>query len=366
MRTDLAESLLGRVMGWTQARLVEELPLLDRMARFKYDEYLRFAPGRKFLENLGLWLSQFASPAERETAYDFVKHRLVFISGTEMRHLVEAAFSDVIKPGLMREAAAAMGLPRYRLGNVIASDSYHRAERASLFLGLSDGAHMDMFRRAAGLNNEQVWQAYELSGTKAGGMLKDLREALDDAEACFKRVFLLDDFTASGRSYLRLEGSDWKGKIAKAIDQFAQGGEAQGLVNPEAYEMTVIIYVATPGALDHINRHLRQLYADRPRRLPKVEAVYELPAGTELHDGRDHQFLELVDDDRYYRTRELDHHERVGGTDTMKRGFAGCCLPVVLTHNTPNNSVYLLWGDPTETASARGLFPRITRHRSEA
>ena len=59
MRQELAEGLLGQVMNWERARLAEELPLLDRMARFKYDEYQHFAPGRKFVESLGLWLNQF-------------------------------------------------------------------------------------------------------------------------------------------------------------------------------------------------------------------------------------------------------------------------------------------------------------------
>lgn len=42
-------------------------------------------------------------------------------------------------------------------------------------------------------------------------------------------------------------------------------------------------------------------------------------------------------------------------------GFAGCALPVVLSHNTPNNAVYLLWGP--EQYTYPGLFPRVVRHK---
>jgi hypothetical protein len=51
--------------------------------------------------------------------------------------------------------------------------------------------------------------------------------------------------------------------------------------------------------------------------------------------------------------------------DTMKLGYANCALPVVLEHNTPNNSFPLLWA---ETARANGahamepLFFRRDRH----
>jgi hypothetical protein len=36
-------------------------------------------------------------------------------------------------------------------------------------------------------------------------------------------------------------------------------------------------------------------------------------------------------------------------------------LPLVLHHNTPNNSICLLWS--YEDTQVRGLFPRIKRHK---
>jgi hypothetical protein len=94
-----------------------------------------------------------------------------------------------------------------------------------------------------------------------------------------------------------------------------------------------------------------------------VTAVYELAPELALARPGDQDFLSLAEDDRYYRTRAMDEHELKGETDDMKLGFAGCALPLVLAHNCPNNSVFLLWADRLETGSARGLFPRVTRHR---
>lgn len=88
-----------------------------------------------------------------------------------------------------------------------------------------------------------------------------------------------------------------------------------------------------------------------------------MPQSTKLEDANegDRPFLALADQDRYYRNTPMDTHEQKGRTDTVKRGFAGCGLPLVLGHNTPNNSLYLLWGD--QAVGARGLFPRIVRHK---
>jgi hypothetical protein len=364
MKQELAEGVLAQVMGWDAARLAQELPELDRMARFKYDEYQQFAPGRKFLENLVLWLHQFQTVSEREAAYAFTKDRLVFISTAEMRHLVEATYPDIIRPILIRRAAEILGQPSYRLGQIVTSPEYAQVQRSSLFLGLSDGSRMDVFRRAAGLDNEQVWQAYELGSTKSAGMLKDLRERIGKG-AFFQRIFLLDDFSASGISYIRLEGTDWKGKVSSAIRQFDPGGDACDLVGSDGYEMYIVLYVATRGAVEWIQAKAAELFSSRTGAVPKVLAVYQLPDATPLRDDceADKPFLALVEDDRYYRKRALDRHEAKGRTRDVKRGFAGCALPVILAHNTPNNSVYLLWGRPEQPSDGQGLFPRLVRHK---
>lgn len=49
-------------------------------------------------------------------------------------------------------------------------------------------------------------------------------------------------------------------------------------------------------------------------------------------------------------------------------GYHDCALPLVLCHNTPNNSVCLLWMDTREIEGSRklrALFPRYERHHPE-
>ena len=366
MKEELAQQLLALVMEWEEGRVVEELPRLDRMAHFKYDEYQQFGPGQKFLEALCLWLKQFETNPEREVAYAFVRDRVVFISAADMRHLVESSFPDVIRPSLITDTADVIGTAPYRVTEVIRHLAYKRALRQTLFLGLSDGSRMDIFRRAAALDNEQVWQAYEISKPKSASMLNDLRAAIGEVDAQFARIVLIDDFSASGISYIRKEGDEWKGKLVKALKQFQPGHDASCLIEYAAIKMHIVLYVATKAAVDFISKQLADYCAEQSIRVPDITAVYELSPDMALNLERDADFLALVDGNSYYRTRPLDQHEAKGKTGTVKRGFAACALPLVLAHNCPNNSIYLLWADPLEKGSARGLFPRIVRHREAA
>jgi hypothetical protein len=76
MRELLAERLLAEVMQWTQEDVARERPILQALARFKYDEYQQFSPGMRFIESLALWLQQMRSIEERTTAYVIDRARL--------------------------------------------------------------------------------------------------------------------------------------------------------------------------------------------------------------------------------------------------------------------------------------------------
>ena len=98
MKDLLAERLLAKILGWTPEEVAAERPLVQALAAYKYDEYEQFSTGSRFIENLALWLNQFQTGPERRTAYQFVKTRLVFCSAAELRHLVDMAYPDHIRP----------------------------------------------------------------------------------------------------------------------------------------------------------------------------------------------------------------------------------------------------------------------------
>ena len=70
-----------------------------------------------------------------------------------------------------------------------------------------------------------------------------------------------------------------------------------------------------------------------------VKAVYPLGNHVRITRGDDIDFDKIID--TYYDPDNETDSTRLGGTD-LKYGFAGCGLPLVLSHNTPNNSIVSL------------------------
>ena len=84
-----------------------------------------------------------------------------------------------------------------------------------------------------------------------------------------------------------------------------------------------------------------------------------------MRSNTDRPMLDLCekyyDHDLYIRLKK--HCDEAGQSD-MKRGYAKCALPLVLEHNTPNNSIPLLWAESQGKLGhpMRPLFRRRDRH----
>jgi hypothetical protein len=260
------------------------------------------------------------------------------------------------------------------------SDSFRALMRKTLFLGLSDGARIDALRRKHALNNEQVSVSYELSDEKWERMSLSLKRWFTErgimSQPFFENVFLIDDFSGSGKSILRIEKDEFKGKLARfVIEALRTTGEPGQLLKyctsrgPKVY---VVTYLGTRKATNALRDLIKEFRATRndlnltsleimePLQILDDSIVVPQPGRTD-----DAAFDSLLD--HYYDSSLEDEHTETGGKD-MKHGYAGCSLPLVLYHNTPNNSVYLLWADTqTETnrSGTKALFPRISRHSGE-
>lgn len=165
MKDNLAQALLAKIMDWKDEEDAAERPYLQVMAAYKYDEYQQFSPGMRFIESLALWLRQFGTIEEKRKAYAFVKNRMIFISRAEIEHLVTSAYPDIIQYYLIEKVASIIGIPNYMVTRITQSIEFRVLLRQSLFLGLSDGAHTDIFRRknVSDISYEQVYQTYEIS-----------------------------------------------------------------------------------------------------------------------------------------------------------------------------------------------------------
>ena len=370
MTPELAERLLSQILGWDTQEKAQERALLEDFASYKYDEYQQFAPGRRFLESLALWLLQFTDPQERRIAYEFMKSKLVFISDAEMNHLVELAFPSYVRPHLMARTAEETGLDRNRAKTIVASTEYRRRLRQTLFLGLSDGARTDRFRRANAtvISNEQIWHAYDISQAKAADLKAALERDLltldstalqEPVDSVFSTVVLLDDFTASGTTYVRQRADrTWAGKIPKILRALEDDTKLGTLIDRNNTNVIAVLYVAARQSIEYLSAKIPAV--DFSRGTVDFRVVHKLSPTTRLDPATDAAILNLASNPAYFDNTVDDENADVGGT-SFQLGYADCRLPVVLSHNTPNNSIYLLWSE--DTSSVPGLFPRVSRHR---
>lgn len=365
MKDSLAERVLAGVMGWGPPEISRQGRKLQTLAAQKYDGYEGYRPGLKFLENLCGWLDQFASAEDREAAVDFVLEQLIFISRAELDHLIETVYPDVIRPMLIREVAAREGIPRFAVRQITTGEKFRQRQRRMLVLGLSDGARIDHLRRSSpGLSHEQIHLASDIGEETIKGALESLRhkQATNDPTARFDQVLLVDDFYGSGFTLLRPNSSAtgdenrFKGRLWRANLRLRELAKGEGAALTSDPKVTVLVYIASAQARVYVESALAEAGLDWEFRV-----VQPLPAEVQVEDGRIAAICEghydpiLIDDSK---------------PEPAPLGFHGCALPLVLHHNTPNNSIGILWADTTDRKSPpalgrRALFPRYERHRSD-
>jgi hypothetical protein len=366
MRDPNAQQLLARVMGWTdEDSVIKYVPRLQLLADYKYDHYQKFAPGRRFIESLALWLESFDT-VDRSAALDFVMDRLIYISDSEFSHLVQMAYPDVIVRERLRLVAEEQDIPPFHVGRIGKHARFTELRLKSLYLGLSDGARTSELRRASDgeITNEQIWHAYELGEEKADDMVAELGTTLREAGRAmsmprFNLIWLLDDFSGSGNTYIRFDATaaKYKGKLPKIYELLNRGH----LVDTSHYEVFLLLYVVTRQGLDHIEYWSERFTSDFGYKPLQIRALCTIERDVAVTQDITPATKALLDKSRYYDHKAFDKHMMVGGTSDARLGFAACALPLVLSHNTPNNSVYILWGP--ERLAFVGLFPRVSRHR---
>jgi hypothetical protein len=419
MKRELALQLLKTILPdppWTEDRLREVLEELRILAEHKYNKYEMYQPVRLFFENLYLFLARFKEE-DRTAALEFVRRDLIYVSREEFQQLAHVLYYDRIRQRQLDFAADLTSLDRYYLRRLSESPTFKRLQRASLYVALSDGARIDYFRRQnLDISNEQVLAAYYVGERKIADVGRNLAETLKEADARFDCLFLLDDFCGSGRTLLREvaigemdaavpsltippefrgrlkcdEGDkqlEWSyaGKLEeKEVDRLREISTSP--IYQKAVDSLIKKCAAAEtkvkGSLLRIaEQDLLQLLSDRARiyftpllateyslsrlrplipRLPEpLNRLELLPAAIVPNDVRvsagDGPIAKLCE--AYYSREELEDEH----TANVKYGYDGCGLPLILHHNTPNNSLYFLWarkwGDP--------LFVRYERHGRE-
>ena len=377
MNSNLANQLLASIMKWDAPTLASERAALEFMGSMKYDAYDRYMPGMRFMSSLVQWLNDIKEE-DRDEAYKFIKEKLVFISSMQMNYLVDLLYDSKIRPILLDMSTAETGMPSYKCSSKVVRTRFEIEKRSALIIGLSDGAHTDILRRSAGFNNEQVLTNYYPDGKKLKDMLDELRkdQKLKGIEnPFFRRILLIDDFTASGKSFIRFDESDreYHGKLKRIIDELCIKDYVEKeekiehlsyLLNPEQkIQIDILFCIATEKARTNIKSSLDD-YLKSVNWQNKVEfnihivQILEDKLSIDIKTDKDLVKL-LKKDEHFVKECVISKSYKVGKNDNPWLGFDECALPVVLAHNTPNNSLPIIWQDAERF---HGLFPRVSRH----
>ena len=357
-----ASEILMRTMGWSQTDVNRNLPILQILSDYGYDEYQQFRPGMRFIESLARWLHQLPQ-SKKDAAFEFVRDRLLYITQDQMKQIISLVYREYVVPVLLQQISDESGcdIPYWHTQRLHDSSKFKVLRRKCLFLGLSDGAQVDVFRRfSPELSNEQVYRTHEMNQARASKIGDALRNDLEEPDACFRNIFLLDDFSGSGYTYLRPKKFKWSGKLHCFYESItSEHDPLSGLVNRSDLRVWLVLYAVTERAMTHLEEYGRKIFADIKF---SVTAMHTIPDDIKYDETENEKFTELIKDKAYgCEGLEKDEHIAVGDTSRLHLGFDGCALPLILNHNTPNNSLPILHRNDEHTAF-RGLFPRVSRH----
>jgi hypothetical protein len=278
-----------------------------------------------------------------------------------MQDLARFLYYGHIVPEILGEIIVREGLGKYQYG--VAFNRYFSAYlRKSLFIGLSDGAKIDFFRRHhIDLSQEQVIPYYRSSNVE---YLQRLRDDLGDPQAQFWAVFLIDDFMASGYTLIRHQQNTAQSTFTGSLCRVYEHHE--DVIN-SARTVYVCHYIATEAALEraHVWGNRAPGYQGKLKCLTALPLSRQLSIGEHSIDGADELNRAVARlCEKYYHPSFEDSNSLKGGG--VRYGFGGIGLPLVMYSNTPNNALFLLWLDRdlgTDQPEFRALFRRINRHR---
>jgi hypothetical protein len=379
MNETLALRLLRKIMEWDEETATREYRWLRLMSRLKFDGYRDYLAGVRFAESLAGWLTQFG-PEHRGAAYDFVKNRLIYFSPPEIQRLVEQLYPRFVEPRLREDVGRATSIAPYMVwANAESRQLFERKRRQVLFIGLSDGARIDILRRANSgiLANDQVVLATHIDDDKwrdLGDKLRKDKLFVRIDRPTFEAVYLVDDFTGSGTSFVRPKPDrSWTGKLEKFWTALTHARMRIGADFPlkEDFSLHIHHYISSSQAKATINERLATIAgerADNPSWFKRVELSEGilLPESVRLTQGDDPEMWAVCE--KYYDHglfEELKEHLDESGQTHIRHGYGNSALPVVLEHNCPNNAITLLWAETEgggERHPMRALFPRRHRH----
>lgn len=363
-----ASEILMRIMDWSPEDVTNNLADLQALSSYGYDEYQQFKPGMRFIESLASWLNQLPQK-KRAAAFRFVKNNLLYVTQDQLKQIISVTYQDCVVPILLRQVSSELvpPMPYWKVAQLLDSMEFKVLLRKCLFVGLSDGSQVDVFRRSSSaIDHEQVYRTHEISSTRMAKIKDALRKHLPDKEQgeYFRNIFLLDDFSGSGISYIAKDPSSPSGMSGKIVSFYRSITDskdpASELVDVTDLRVWLVLYIATERAKVSLQRLGSELFSSIPF---SVIVTHTIPDNIKYEEENDDEFTDLIKDKNFgWDGLNTDEHMNKGNNNKPYLGFDACALPLILNHNTPNNSLPILHRNDNYI-EFKGLFPRISRHQ---
>ena len=192
-------------------------------------------------------------------------------------------------------------------------------------------------------------------------------------------------FMASSKSFVRYDekAKKFKGKLSKIIDELyatniepteeeKKKGKKEELhmsylldANQPEIHIDILFCMATQKAEDNIRKSLDDFLEKRSYGKIRyhIHVVQKLDESLSRDITGDPDLMRVLEKPKYlHQNLKDDTAYKVGSVNRLYLGFDECALPVVLSHNTPNNSLPILWQDTDDEKQFKGLFLCISRH----
>jgi len=299
------------------------------------------------------WLNEFQSPQDREAGLILVR-KILFLSRREVLELSRVTYDSILLE-IMEEIIRVKGLQR--LDYARAYRSLDKFLKKCIFVGMSDGALIDYFRRHGDvIDNEQVVPYYKIDEVE--------KSKHKDAEY----AFLIDDMCGSGTTFLRKEreASRWKldGQLPRFLDKWKTFSRFSAiyycpyLITQKGFNR---LEALINGPRRIVNRHreftFKILYG---MRVPNDYSILSRKRTSRPLFETETDRLKVVQlCEKYYNPKVEDKHTRKGGG--CKFGFGRIGTLLVRFSNTPNNTPSVLWFSD-DGGQSRALFKRLSRH----
>jgi len=327
------------------------------MSAYKFDAYEGYRTGDRFASNLLRFLSNFKGQ-ELDDALTMAT-KIIFISAKEMHELsMEVYYKIKLKllDIIINDKAAE--LEPWEYGKAYSKYYLDYLEK-SLFVAMSDSSKIDYFRRHAQVDNESIISTYKIDVDALIQYGKKNEERNPHADYENKKfIFLIDDFSGSGYTFLR--------QLQKFHDRWYDHIKYRNIF--------FCPYIITDSAFEKISRSYSEQIPPEDGVSFEILPTLKIPLNHTVTDQNCMIFGESkihpknilsLCDTYYHESIEDDHTRKNGG---VKYGFGNSGLLVVKHDNSPNDSLFLIWFKDHKCNTAlrdwNPLFPRIPRHKN--